>query len=75
MSASAALGTFSIRRKQWDIDGLRKVGLFFDDEDEGICNKKKNPYTIMESEETGITEFWCQKELFRPSSPCCNSTP
>lgn len=46
MSASAALGAFSIGGKHCNIDWFRKIGLYFNDGDERISSKKKNHYCV-----------------------------
>lgn len=63
MSASAALGASSIGGKYW----FRKIGLYFNDGDERICSKKKNPSMMIKWGETGIIEFESQEEFFRSS--------
>lgn len=70
MSASAALGAFSIGGKHCNIDWFRKIGLYFNDGDERISSKKKKSLLCQ-----GIREFNFRVEVFRSTSPCWDCAP
>lgn len=74
ISASAALGSFSIGGKHCNIDWFRKIGLYFNDGDERISSKKKKILIWLLCQ--GIRELnFRVKEFFTNSSPCFDHAP